>query len=68
MVLFSRVIFWINGDEICFDDSVDGAFVALLADNTRLTADDLHTYLANSANSDWLCAQIATGYFIVLTD
>ncbi len=59
---------YINGDEICFDDSVDGAFVALLADNTRLTADDLHTYLANSANSDWLCAQIATGYFIVLTD
>ena len=41
---------------ICFDDTVDGTFIALLADNTRLTANDLQTYLANNANSNWLCA------------
>jgi hypothetical protein len=33
---------YINGEEICIDEGVDGAFVALLADNTQLTATELN--------------------------
>jgi hypothetical protein len=59
---------YINGEEICVDDGVDGAFVALLADNTQLTATELNAYLSHSLNVQWLCEQIKTGYFLVLVD
>jgi ribosomal protein L16 Arg81 hydroxylase len=59
---------YINGDEICVDEGVDGKFVALLADNTQLTATELNTYLSDTLNMQWLCEQIKTGYFLVLLD
>ncbi len=59
---------YVNGEEICIDEGVDGAFVALLADNTQLTATNLTTYLSHSLNVQWLCEQIKTGYFLVLVD
>jgi hypothetical protein len=59
---------YINGDEIDLPSEVDGQFVALLADNCQLTAEQLATYLNQPTNSEWLCEQLASGYFLLLSD
>ncbi len=59
---------YINGDEIDLPSEVDGQFVALLADNCQLTAEQLAAYLNQPTNSEWLCEQLASGYFLLLSD
>ncbi len=57
---------YINGEAI--EDLPDGRFVACLVDHRQLDWESLQVWLDDADNQDWLCEQLAQGFWLLLGD
>ena len=55
---------FINGEAVT--DLPDSRFVAKLADHRQLGWEDLQDWLADADNLEWLCQQIAQGFWLIM--